>query len=343
MDTSGNIIFDYEVTGSAVSSIDTGAILNGDVDGWYTIICRRVYNATGSAYLQFNGDGGGNYGDRGIRGTNTTVANASDTAQIGVYTTYSGLVAGECDFSVHTLYAKSGAVRLVNSVLAQKIATTTVTSIIPIGQVWNNSADNITSIKWIADTANGLGVGSRIIILRGNALAVNSSPSQVGAWKRVGSTVLTGTATSVTFSGLTGNTAGVYLLSGQAKFAQNSCAVTTAINNDTTASNYGRQYLNGTNTTVAAARSTNTNDNWMAGGTNQYCGATQLIFAKSGFIRPMISQQANTISTTTVTQIQITGTSWNNTADEITSLVINCSQANGFAAGTQFDLYALYA
>jgi len=80
MDTSGNVVFDYEVTGSAASSIDTGAILNGDVDGWYTIIFRMI-SAANSNYIKatFNSDGGTNYGHLGIAASVTTVSSAAAT------------------------------------------------------------------------------------------------------------------------------------------------------------------------------------------------------------------------------------------------------------------------
>ena len=34
----GKVLFDYTVTGSAVATVDTGSILNGDSDVVYTII-----------------------------------------------------------------------------------------------------------------------------------------------------------------------------------------------------------------------------------------------------------------------------------------------------------------
>jgi hypothetical protein len=80
------VVFDRTVTGSAVSSIATGNILNGDEDGWYTIIFRHIYDgANVAAFLRFNGDSGTNYGYRSTNANNTTVANYNNTGNTGTY------------------------------------------------------------------------------------------------------------------------------------------------------------------------------------------------------------------------------------------------------------------
>jgi hypothetical protein len=109
-----------------------------------------------------------------------------------------------------------------------------------MGGVWSDTASNITSIQ-LTGTANGIGVGTRIIILKGNALAVGTSPGTTGAWKRVGSSVLGADAASVTFtSGISGNTAICYYISTAVKAGASAVSNTNiSLNSDVT--NYGYQ------------------------------------------------------------------------------------------------------
>ena len=64
-----------------------------------------------------------------------------------------------------------------------------------------------------------------------------------------------------------------------------------------------------------------------------------LISAKSGYVRTAINEHTDSIVTTTVGRMYLRGQSWNNTADEITSLVVLANQANGLGVGTQITLW----
>jgi hypothetical protein len=330
MDTSGNVIVDTEVTGSAVSSIDCGSPFLGDADGWYTVIARHVYDtSTSTLNLTFNADTTtSNYGYLGITGASTTVASVNSTsAVIRLCAVASGSTTG---FSIFTLYAKQGAIRIGNGINVCNINGTTVTQLETIGSVWNNTNTQITNMVF-TPSAGKIGVGGRVIVLRGNAFPTNVSPSQIGAWKRVGSSVLSGAASSV-----------CYYLSQQVKGSGDTGAAWVRPNNDSGATNYGYQYLSGNSTSVSSARGTTSGISTTSAGNTMYSNCSTLIFAKSGFIRPVILCKSTDISGTTITATTVIGQSWNNTADNITSIVIQAS-TNNFAAGSQFDLYALYA
>jgi hypothetical protein len=107
--------------------------------------------------------------------------------------------------------------------------------------------------------------------------------------------------------------------------------------------NYGYQYVDATDTTVSAARSA-ANHLYPGGGSiaaSNYGQANLFLFAKSGFIRPTLSNYVYGISGTTVTNTGAFGDVCTNTADNITSLTILDAFGVGYAVGSQFDLYAL--
>ena len=343
------IVFDHEVSGAAVSSISTGNILNGDEDGWYTIIIRYIAGANGSfIYTRFNNDSGNNYGTLGILANNTTVNGAAATAQSGALGGYCA-TSGRTSFLVGRMYAKSGAVRLINYSWCFDITGTTCTEIRTLSYVWNNTADNITNINFVG-SGTDIGVGTRIIILKSNNFT-NGTPTGIintpyiqGSWVRVGSQVLGSAASSVTFSGLDGDTAICYYLSASVKASGGNINFAVLPNNDSTATNFGYQDLRAANTSVGAARGTYGGllCNYNSIDTGTYAQISLAMFAKKGFLRPAICSSATRISTTTINEITSHGLSWSNTADNITSLVISTTNAYSFDAGSQFDLYALY-
>jgi len=110
------------------------------------------------------------------------------------------------------------------------------------------------------------------------------------------------------------------------------------LNNDS-GTNYGTQYLRGNNTTISAARATA--NEIAVGGTNADDNVTQcncLIHAKSGYVRTILNEQSRTITGTTVTDLFVFAYSWNNTADEITSMSIYVTSDN-MNIGTLISLY----
>jgi hypothetical protein len=338
-----------------VSSISTGNILNGDVDGWYTIIERIVAGgASCMPTLQFNGDAGANYGWRGIQGggaVSTAVTNDGYATQTSIYPSVTSLALGEIRLSVMKVYAKSGAVRLVDIISASKITGTTVYEIEPLGGVWNNTASNLTSIA--LSQYNGtsvIGVGSRIIILKNNNLLTSGTPTGTittpylkGSWVRVGSTTLTTTANSISFTGLNGDRDTLYYWSESLK-ASTTSDNRMRVNNYSATTVYGMQCLLGESTVVSAFREAYSNvgfnlysNGMSAGNAHHACG---LLYAKTGFARPGIAMWVGGITGTTVVDTGIKGLTFNDTTNNIVSLDFNNSSGQ-WAAGTTIDLYAL--
>lgn len=111
------------------------------------------------------------------------------------------------------------------------------------------------------------------------------------------------------------------------------------INNDT-GSTYGYQGLYGANTTTSASR--NALDRMYVTSASALGNLMQFeltIHAKSGYVRTALLDSLDGAATTTVAQVSKQGFSWNNTADEITSLVVLADQTNGLGKGTQITLW----
>jgi hypothetical protein len=151
-----------------------------------------------------------------------------------------------------------------------------------------------------------------------------------------------GARTIINISGLNGNTDVEYRLICRIVNGYNGGANCLLRCNNDTGANYGRQEVNGNNATAGATRSTNHTGIYFAncdalGNVSQ--GEIKL-YAKSGYIRTAILNRSCAIATTTVSIIQLAGYSWNNTADNITSLVVLADQTNGLGVGTSIELYA---
>ena len=176
----------------------------------------------------------------------------------------------------------------------------------------------------------------------GNLLVEGSL--NAGVFQRIYSNTLTSAATSITISGLNGDVDKVYRIKCRFVNGYNVAANFMArLNNDSGASNYGYQSLDGTNATATALR--DTAEAQLALG---YCSTLNyismgegLLYAKSGYVRTFLNEYSNSITGTTVTAIFIKGQSWNNIVDNISSIVVLADQTNGLGAGTVIELYAL--
>lgn len=166
-------------------------------------------------------------------------------------------------------------------------------------------------------------------------------------WKEIYTHTVTGAAeTSITIPDLHGDVDLEYKLEARIVNGYNGVANYSCRINADGATNYGdQQFYNSDATTVAAVRSTATDhillgNNGALSSLNQ---STTIIQAKSGYVRTAITEWTGSISGTTVTHTRIIGTSWNNTVDEITSLVVLANQANGLGIGTEITLWAKVA
>jgi len=161
-----------------------------------------------------------------------------------------------------------------------------------------------------------------------------------GGWQLIYENLLTSAATSVTISGLDGNTDKEYrlvcrIVNGYAGYSN----YLVRLNNDSGA-NYGRQIIYGVNATASAYRGTDALYMGYANNLNYLVLGEILIFAKSGYVRTVLTKDSSGITGTTVTRIGLTGGSWNNTADNITSLVVLADQTNGLGIGSHILLFA---
>jgi hypothetical protein len=160
-------------------------------------------------------------------------------------------------------------------------------------------------------------------------------------WERIYSTILTSATTSITISSLDGDIDEEYMLIGQFVGGYNGSVNYLLRPNNDMGSNYGRQTLVGEGSVASAARQESSTiarigTVWAL---NHLCLSDTLIYAKSGYIRTIISKKVEDASGTTVGLICIQGIVWNNTVDNITSLVIESEQTNGIGVGTHIELY----
>jgi hypothetical protein len=161
-----------------------------------------------------------------------------------------------------------------------------------------------------------------------------------GTWQLVEDKQFTEATTSYTFSGLHGDTDEEYRVVG---FFVNPYAGSTSYfirpNNDT-GSNYGYQYVRGINTATSAARSTATGMVLTTtSNQNEKCLGELILKAKSGIVRTAINMYVAGVNGTTVLEAGIVGHSWNNTSNEITSLAVTATNANGIGAGSRVLLF----
>ena len=141
--------------------------LSGNTDKAYKIVARFV-NATGvtvNYYVQPNGDGGMNYGQQYIDGSGSGTAakgnpGANSTTGMHICTATTGT---NCE-TQGTLYAVSGYSRVLHATEIYNVSPGAVGGLQIIGNSWNNTAANITSLNIMSPTANAIGMGSHIEI-----------------------------------------------------------------------------------------------------------------------------------------------------------------------------------
>jgi hypothetical protein len=161
-------------------------------------------------------------------------------------------------------------------------------------------------------------------------------------WIKVYDNVLTSAATSVTISGLDGDTDEEYRFLIRAIVGAASTSIYIRPNNDAGTSTYGEQWIHGSNTTIEGYRQTTGVGfychPWSGMASGDFNLSDTLIHAKSGYLRTAITQ-AMAGSGTTISDFSTIGGVWTNTADNITSFVIVADQTNGLGIGTSIELW----
>ena len=110
------------------------------------------------------------------------------------------------------------------------------------------------------------------------------------------------------------------------------------INNDS-GSNYGRQMLYAYSSTAAAHRAVYDRVQLVSANTGTCGQGESLIYAKSGYVRTLLNNIVSNVDGTTINSIGIRGHSWNNTTDNITSLLVYSDVTNGLGVGTVVELW----
>lgn len=343
--TSGTWVIHSEQTLAAPATSVTISNLNGDVDGEYRLIVRHVGGATNARNnLRFNLATSG-YGDQRVYGGNTTPsADRKPNAGASIYC--SGIEMSG-NISMSDTLIKCGNSLPTNCLIRgmNNVSGTTVTYVLSTGGVYN-STENITSIV-VASNTNGLGIGTYILLLKKVESTTTSNAYnsvQVPIGKLTADTLCTiaeGTlaenATDITLTGLDGQTDVIYELELN-YIAPGDDDITLQMQADTTAGNYGYQYLQGSSTTISAARKTNS-QLIIAGADadNRRSMCKALIYAKDGFIRTGIVESAYEITGTTVTTHRLSGIVWNDTTTDVSQMVLK----GDFKAGSFYRLKTL--
>lgn len=345
----GNWQIVNEQTLAAAATSVTISGLDGDTDEEYLIYYRFIAGSGSNTTVRFypnNDTTDANYGWQGLVGANSTASAVfANLAQLN----NGSFVSGDTDFGRIRFFAKSGRVRtyLVDSF--DKGASTTIGGAVTSGRMWNDTSNNVTSIVFTANQTNGLGIGSYFLILKkvsspGSAYGYNSISTPMGKFKAntfetIAEATLGGNATSITISGLAGDTDVFYELEINVLNNANGDAFYLRPNNDSGA-NYGFQSLTASNGTAAASRSTA--ENGAVIGDSATAGDKVFIrcfmYAKAGFVRPIICRNAGGVTSNTVTRMYYMTNLWNDTSNQITSLVLFCNTANGFKTGTIYRL-----
>lgn len=155
----------HSFTGGETSITVTG-FLGNTLDQLLRVRVRAVngYNGNSSAYILLNSDAGNNYGDQYIQGASTTASAGGRTGQgtLSDFCGYTGL--GMVSSSEILLYAKKGYPR---TAIVESIHSSGAVVLI-FGKVWQNTADELTGMVISSSQANGLGIGTEIIIERLN-------------------------------------------------------------------------------------------------------------------------------------------------------------------------------
>ncbi len=347
VDRTWQIVHDSGELAASVTSYTISG-LDGDTDVKYRLISRVVSNNAGGLNLnfRFNGDSGANYGYQYVDGSSASVTANRATNDTAVSFGYSSAI-GNVNLIDSLIHAKSGTVRTVVTKSAMNINGTSVGYSRLFGNSWNNTADNITSITLWSD----FGIGSRFILLKEVHVPSGLRTGELdirgtlkGAWQEVYRHTVAGSAeTSITVSGLLGNTKD-QILRVRVRWvnANNSDEGFYIRLNGDGGTNCGYQLVYGQNASALAARGTLTSMYAGSGvALNNINHTEMLLYLKSGFVRTGISEVINGISGTTIINAMLAGSSWNNTADEITHIDILSNHTGAIGIGSEFVIERL--
>jgi hypothetical protein len=160
-------------------------------------------------------------------------------------------------------------------------------------------------------------------------------------WEKIYENILVSATTSITISGLDGNTDEEYkILVRPINGYNGNCGYYIRPNNDSGA-NYGYQNIYASNTSVGGGRAGG-NTGFLinaADSLNRISLYNAILMAKSGYVRTLMLENVCSVNGTAILFNTFEGWSWNNTADNITSLVIIATQTDGLGIGSVIELW----
>jgi len=345
------VVYDSGVLSSASTSF-TVSNLEGNTAEEYMIIYKVVnnYNGVNTVYVRFNGDTGANYGRQNFFGTGTSPYAIRRTGQTIWHLLYNTTL-DYTSFGVLKMTAKSGIPRLGKTIIGESMTGTTPTYVEGCSFVWNNTADEITSMTFGATGTDGIGVGSQFIIVKKvqiDATKVGDIEPQGkidGAWELIAETNVGASGDDIiNFTSLEGDTACIYrIIAYHIQYAGGSGGVFLRLNFDSSA-NYGRIEMKSTNAAISVLSSSGSGFmealSWGGADSLNFCDT--YIYVKSGYERLAVSQFIFNCAGEDVETVGLGAGIWSNTADEVTSITLSASaSADMMAEGSHFELWRL--
>lgn len=173
---SGTVLFDYEVTGSVKSSIDTNVdgVFASLFSGSYKVLQAFFYArsdeaaTTSSLDVIFNNDTGAKYDRQTLTAANAAVSSGSVVAQAALNGSVNGANSGASMFSSHvlTVFNYAGTVGNKSALLGAGSPQTVAGAQLYIPQLWNfRSTSAVTRLKFSCTTGGvSFAIGTRLTI-----------------------------------------------------------------------------------------------------------------------------------------------------------------------------------
>lgn len=157
----------YEDTLTAATTFVDISGLDGNTDKIYRFIMRLRAGVAGVTryYIRPNNDSGANYGRQLGEFEDVNVTAQRFANETGYYVSYSE-AAGRLSIVNFFLFPRTGYIRTGILLAGCDMYGETVEEVFISSHSWNNTAANITSLRLVASQANGLGIGSSILLLR---------------------------------------------------------------------------------------------------------------------------------------------------------------------------------
>jgi hypothetical protein len=322
-------VVDETVTVSAVASLSTGTVLDGDVDGLYTVfVSHKRDTADSTLEMEINADStAANYGYRGISMTGSGANISSTAAKVRLGTVTS---AYPNSFSILFFMSKQGKSRLLNGYNINRVSGTTIEALEVVTSAYNITNSNITNLNFVPSAGN-IGVGARVVVLRRNDFSTGKTAkvraNQIdGSFGRVAEVVTGSGSSTFSISTLDGNRDVIYFMDWELKTTGASSGLFLQINSDT-GTNYGKRTFAGT-----TGSSSTSDTSWAIAPSSLPSVGSGFIYAPTGGVRYGFFFDHG--------GCRVTACSYNETSTNITAMNGGIS-GNDFTAGSRVNLYAL--